>query len=78
MHEGTRGTVVADWTAGKLVERSILHQGHDSEQNSYHFPSLSLAQYILTVQNCSLKHQSCILITLLWGVREIDQYYSGT
>ena len=25
-----RGTVVAGWTAGQLVERSILHQGHDS------------------------------------------------
>ena len=27
---GIRGTVVARWTAGQLVERSILHQGHDS------------------------------------------------
>ena len=25
-----RGTVVACWTAGQHVERSILHQGHDS------------------------------------------------
>ena len=25
-----RGTVVARWTAGQQVERSILHQGHGS------------------------------------------------
>ena len=27
---GIRGTVVTRWTAGQQVERSILHQGHDS------------------------------------------------
>ena len=32
--DGSRGTVVARWTAGQLVNRSILHQGHDSYQNS--------------------------------------------
>ena len=33
-----RGTVVARWTTGQQVEaeRSILHQGHDSWQNSSH------------------------------------------
>ena len=29
---GIRGTVVARYTAGQQVERSFLHQGHDSEQ----------------------------------------------
>ena len=27
---GIRGTVVARWTSGQQVERSILRQGHDS------------------------------------------------
>ena len=33
---GVRSTVVARWTACQQVERLILHQGHDSEQNSSH------------------------------------------
>ena len=31
-----RGTVEARWTAAQQVKRSILHQGHDSLQNSSH------------------------------------------
>ena len=31
---GIRDTVVALWTAGHKVERSILRQGHDSKQYS--------------------------------------------
>ena len=27
---GVRGGVVERWTAGQQIERSILHQGHDS------------------------------------------------
>ena len=30
LHWGIRGTEVTHWTAGQQVERSILHQGHDS------------------------------------------------
>ena len=33
---GICGTVVARWTAGQQVDRSILHQGRDSLQNSSH------------------------------------------
>ena len=33
---GIRGTVVAPWIACQQVERLILHQGHDSEQNLSH------------------------------------------
>ena len=40
---GVRSTVVARWTAGQQVDRAILHQGHDSQQNSYHQPRLSPA-----------------------------------
>ena len=31
-----RSAIVARWTAGQQVERSILHQEHDSQQNSSH------------------------------------------
>ena len=31
-----RSIVVARWSAGQQVERLILHQGHDSSQNSSH------------------------------------------
>ena len=58
---GIRGTVVARWTAGQQVERSILRQGHGSYQNSSHSPRLSPAQFSLTVHNRGLKHQSFIL-----------------
>ena len=44
---GIRGTVVARWTAGQQVERSILRQGNDSSQISSHSPRLSPAQYSL-------------------------------
>ena len=46
IHRGVRGTVVARWTAGQQVKRSI-HQGHDSQPNSFHQPRLSPAQYSL-------------------------------
>ena len=55
---GIRGTVVAGWTTNQQVERSILRQGHDSNQNSSRSSRLSPA---LTVQNRDLKHQSFIL-----------------
>ena len=49
---GIRGTVVTLWTAGQQVERSILCQGHNSQQYLSHLPK-SPAQYSLTVQNHS-------------------------
>ena len=56
--QGIRDTVVSRWTTGQKVERQILRQGHDSQQNSSHSPRLSPAQLSLTVQNRSLKHHS--------------------
>ena len=49
-------------TAGQRVERWILHQVHDSQQNSAHLPRLSTAQCSLIVQNLGLKHQSFHLV----------------
>ena len=40
--------MIACWTASKQAERSILHQGHNSRQNSSYKPRLSPAQYSLT------------------------------
>ena len=59
---GIRGTVVSitRLTTGQQVERSIVRQGHDSQQNSSHWPRLSPAQYSITVQIRGLKHQSFI------------------
>ena len=54
---GIRGTVVACWTAGLQVERSILHQEHDSKQNSSHYLRLALQ-----VQHRGLKHHPLIVI----------------
>ena len=48
------------WTAGQQVERSILRQGHDLQQNLSHSPRLSPAQFRLKVQNRGLKHQSFV------------------
>ena len=45
---GIRSTVVVRWTVGQQVGRSILQQGHDSEQNSSHSPRLFPAQYSVT------------------------------
>ena len=56
--EGIRGTVIARWTTGQQVERSILRQGYDSLQNSSYSPRLFPAQYRLGMQNRGLKHQS--------------------
>ena len=44
---GIRSTVITRWTAGQQVERSTLHQGHDSQTTSSHKPRLSAAQYSL-------------------------------
>ena len=61
---GVRSSVVARWSAGQQVERLIIHQGHDSEQNSAHLPRLFTAKYTLfTVHNGGLKHH--IFITYL-------------
>ena len=43
---GIRGTMVTRWTTDQRLERSILHQGHHTLQNSS--PRLSPAQYCLT------------------------------
>ena len=53
-----RGTVVACWTVCQQVERAILYQMHDSQENSSYSPRLSPAQYSYTVQNRGLKHHS--------------------
>ena len=55
---GIRSTMVARWTADQKVKRSILHQGHDSQQNSSDYLRLSTAQFNFTVQHCGLKQQS--------------------
>ena len=52
--KGTRSTVVARWTAGQDVQRSILHLRHDSQQISSHQPRLSPAEYSLIVHNQGL------------------------
>ena len=52
--------MVLHWTADQLVKRSILHLRHDSNRYPSHQPSLSLVQYIPTLQNCDLKHHSFI------------------
>ena len=54
----SRSTVAACWTADQQVKPSILHLGHDSYQNSFHYSRLSPAPYNLTVQNCGLKYHS--------------------
>ena len=60
---GIHGTVVARWTTGQQVERSILHQEHDSSQKI-----ILLVQVVpwpsigLQVQNHGLKHHSFHLI----------------
>ena len=56
---GILGAVVARWTAGQLVERSILHQGHDLLQIPIS-PGCPRSSIALQVQNSGLKHQSII------------------
>ena len=52
---------VSDNISRTVVERSILLQRHDLQQNSSHSLRLSPAQSSFTVQNCGLKHHSFIL-----------------
>ena len=65
------GTVVADWT-GQLVERSILHQGHDAQQIHLISPDCPWPSIALHMQNCGLKHQSFLylLIKYLYNKHE--------
>ena len=53
----SRGILVALWTTGLQVERSILHLGHGLHQNSYHYTRLSSTQFSLrpTAQNRGLQ-----------------------
>ena len=47
IYRGIRGTVVARWTAGQHVERSILRHEQYSYQNSSYSLKLSPAKYSL-------------------------------
>ena len=55
---GIRGTVLAHWTAGQQVERSILHQGMICNKIHLISPGCSRPSIALQVKNCGLKHQS--------------------
>ena len=57
---GTSGTVVACWISVQQVKRSILHRGHDSNQNSSHQPRQSQVQYGLTLEQFGLNHHPLI------------------
>ena len=59
-------------TAGQQVERPILHQEHDSKQNSSHKPGLSPAQYSLTVQNRGLKHHTFMTEEVLFLLLQLQ------
>ena len=68
LRAGIRGTVVSRWTTSQQVERSILCQGHDSQQNSSHSPRLLPAQYSLNIAGlyygCPLEW---LRITAIWS-----------
>ena len=51
------------WTAAQQVQQLFLHRGHDSFQNSSHWPRLSPAQYCFTVQHCCLTLSPCCSLT---------------
>ena len=58
------------WTTGQQAKWSILHQGHDSKQNSSREPRLPPAQYSIMVQDLGLKHIIlwCIYISVLSSI----------
>ena len=53
---GIHGTAVVHWTADQRVGQSLLHRGHDPQQNSPRKPRLSLAQQSLTSVDWWLIH----------------------
>ena len=61
------GGVLDAGLLGQEVERSVLRQGYDSYQTSSHWPSLSPAQYSLTIQNRGIKHHFLKSGTGIWS-----------